>query len=74
MTTHSEAELLSGRAQENLKTDNDFQKFVDVSTEFIVNSVSVEILTSIQLLETLYDPVTNPQGVCVHPNFLHTNY
>jgi hypothetical protein len=47
MATYSEAELLSQRAQENLETDNDFQKFVDVSTKFLIDGTLIDILTSI---------------------------
>jgi hypothetical protein len=46
MATHTDAQLLSKRAQENLKTDNDFQKFVDVSTELLIDDTLTEILTS----------------------------
>jgi hypothetical protein len=47
MASQIDSDLLSNRAQENLKADNDFQKFVDVSTEILIASITAEVLTSI---------------------------
>jgi hypothetical protein len=46
MASHTESELLSNRAKENLNTENDFQKFVDASPPFLINDTLIEILTS----------------------------
>jgi hypothetical protein len=48
MATTTHAQLLSKRAQENLKIDNDFQKFVDVSPGFLIEYTIAKILTSSQ--------------------------
>jgi hypothetical protein len=47
MATRTDAQVLSKRALENLKSDNDFQKFADVSLEFLIDDILIEVLTSI---------------------------
>ena len=42
MATHTGLQLLSNRAQENLKTENDFQKFVDVNPQFLTDNTLME--------------------------------